>query len=62
MAIAGTCTATSIEYIGYTVADNAIKGKTDATALGATVGSTPTETAGIRLLLEEQLQSMLLVP
>ena len=47
-AIAGTATATAIQYTGYTVADNAIKGKTNATALATAVGSTlTTETAGI---------------
>lgn len=47
-AIAGTATATAIQYTGWTVADNAIKGKTNATALGTAVGSTlTTETAGI---------------
>jgi hypothetical protein len=47
-AIAGTATATAIQYTGYTIADNAIKGKANATALGTAVGSTlTTETAGI---------------
>jgi hypothetical protein len=47
-AIAGTATATAIQYTGYTIADNAIKGKTNATALGTAVGSTTTtETSGI---------------
>jgi hypothetical protein len=47
-AIAGTATATAIQYTGYTIADNAIKGKTNATALATAVGSTlTTETAGI---------------
>jgi hypothetical protein len=47
-AIGGTCTATAIQYTGYTIADNAIKGKGNATALGTAVGSTlTTETAGI---------------
>ena len=39
---------TSIQYTGYTIADNAIKGKTNATALATAVGSTvTTETSGI---------------
>jgi hypothetical protein len=47
-AIAGTATATAIQYTGFTIADNAIKGKANATALGTAVGSTTTtETAGI---------------
>jgi hypothetical protein len=47
-AIAGTATATAIQYTGYTIADNAIKAKTNATALATAVGSTvTTETAGI---------------
>jgi hypothetical protein len=47
-AIAGTATATAIQYTGYTIADNAIKGKTNATALATAVGSTvTTETSGI---------------
>lgn len=47
-AIAGTCTATAIQYTGYTIADNAIKAKTNATALATAVGSTlTTETSGI---------------
>ena len=47
-AIAGTATATAIQYAGYTVADNAIKGLTNATALGVAVASTLTTiTAGI---------------
>lgn len=51
-AIGGTATATSIAYIGYTVADNAIKGKANATALGTAVGSTTTtETTGIVIII-----------
>jgi hypothetical protein len=47
-AIAGTATATAIQYTGYTIADNAIKGKANATALATAVGSTTTtETSGI---------------
>ena len=47
-AIAGTATATAIQYTGYTIADNAIKAKTNATALATAVGSTvTTETSGI---------------
>jgi hypothetical protein len=47
-AIAGTATATAIQYVGYTIADNAIKAKTNATALATAVGSTvTTETTGI---------------
>lgn len=47
-AINGTCTATAIQYTGWTIADNAIKGKTNATALNTAVGSTTTtETSGI---------------
>jgi hypothetical protein len=47
-AIAGTCTATAIQYTGYTIADDAIEGKANATALGTAVGSTQTiETTGI---------------
>ena len=41
-AIAGTATATAIQYTGYTIADNAIKGKANSTALAGTVGSTTT--------------------
>jgi hypothetical protein len=52
-AIAGTATATNIQYTGYTIADNAIKGKTNATALGTAVGSTlTTETSGILVIIE----------
>lgn len=47
-AIAGTALATAIQYTGYAIADNAIKGKTNATALATTVASTlTTETSGI---------------
>lgn len=47
-AIAGTATATAIQYTGYTIADNSIKAKTNATALATAVGSTlTTETSGI---------------
>lgn len=46
--ISGTATATNIQYTGYAIADNAIKGKTNATALSTAVASTlTTETAGI---------------
>jgi hypothetical protein len=41
-AIAGTATATAIEYDGWMVADNAIKGQAQATALGTTVASSTT--------------------
>lgn len=52
-AISGTATATAIQYTGYTIADNAIKGKTNATALDTTVGSTlTTETSGILVIIE----------
>lgn len=48
MAATGGLTATAIQYTGYTIADNAIKGKANATALGTACGSTTTtETAGI---------------
>lgn len=47
-AISGTATATNIQYTGFTVADNAIKGLTNATALGTAVASTLTTiTVGI---------------
>jgi hypothetical protein len=47
-AIAGTCTATTIQYTGYMIADNAIKAKTNAAALATEVASsTTTETSGI---------------
>ena len=47
-ALTGGVTASAIQYTGWTVADNAIKGKANATALNTTVGSTTTtETSGI---------------
>jgi hypothetical protein len=47
-AIAGTATATAIQYTGYTIDNNAIKGQTNATALATAIGSTITVfTAGI---------------
>ena len=47
-AISGTASLGNIQYTGWTVADNAIKGKANATAMGAAVGSTTTtETTGI---------------
>lgn len=47
-AIAGTATATNINYTGYMIADNAIKGKANATALATVVAnSVTTETSGI---------------
>lgn len=49
-AISGTASVSAIQYTGWTVADNAIKGKANAsgTSIGTAVGSTTTtETSGI---------------